>query len=97
VGPKAVLDAVVNRKIPSPRRESNVGNEIEQGRHAPVQVAIAELLCVTRRSRVYRPIILISLLDRYIFILLKMKQSELLRTFKHLLPFFMFSSLHLGQ
>jgi hypothetical protein len=30
VGPRAVLDAVVNRKIPSPRRESNPDHPIVQ-------------------------------------------------------------------
>jgi hypothetical protein len=30
VGPRAVLDAVVKRKISSPRRESNSGNPIVQ-------------------------------------------------------------------
>jgi hypothetical protein len=30
VGPRAVLDAVVKRKIPSPRRESNPRNPIVQ-------------------------------------------------------------------
>jgi hypothetical protein len=30
VGPRAVLDAVVKRKIPSPRRESNPGTSIVQ-------------------------------------------------------------------
>jgi hypothetical protein len=30
VGPRAVLDAVVKRKIPSPRRESNPGTPIVQ-------------------------------------------------------------------
>jgi hypothetical protein len=30
VGPRAVLDAVVNRKIPSPRRESNTRTPIFQ-------------------------------------------------------------------
>jgi hypothetical protein len=30
VGPKAVLDAVVKRKIPSPRRESNPRTPIDQ-------------------------------------------------------------------
>jgi hypothetical protein len=28
VGPRAVLDAVVKRKIPSPRRESNSGHKL---------------------------------------------------------------------
>jgi len=30
VGPRAVLDAVVKRKIPSPRRESNIRTRIVQ-------------------------------------------------------------------
>jgi hypothetical protein len=44
VGPRAVLDAVVKRKIPSPRRESNPRTPIIQ----PVaQRYTAELLIVT--------------------------------------------------
>jgi hypothetical protein len=38
VGPRAVLDAVVKRKIPSPRRESNRRTPIVQPRSIPTEL-----------------------------------------------------------